>query len=71
MTEVEYIAHGYQKRGAWVPEFRMRIEKKRKGPNLQSPLQTPVSVPPAASGDARAPADRDAPGAPTPAAADR
>ena len=71
MTEVEYIAHGYQKRGAWVPEFRMRIEKKQKEPDLQSPLQTAVSITPAASSDARAAADRGAPGAPPPAAADR
>jgi ribosomal-protein-alanine N-acetyltransferase len=28
MTEVEYLSQGFQKRGAWVPEYRMRIEKK-------------------------------------------
>ena len=28
MIEVAHLAHGYQKRGLWVPEYRMRMEKK-------------------------------------------
>jgi ribosomal-protein-alanine N-acetyltransferase len=28
MVEVEYIAQGFQKHGAWVPEFRMLIERR-------------------------------------------
>lgn len=27
MTEVEYLPHGFRKRGAWVPEYRMRVER--------------------------------------------
>jgi len=30
MIEVEFIPHGFQKRGQWVPEYRMRVEKKAK-----------------------------------------
>jgi ribosomal-protein-alanine N-acetyltransferase len=42
MTEVEYIPQGFQKRGKWVPEYRMRIEKKNQGtlhPGGQIPAQ--------------------------------
>ena len=28
MTEVGFVSEGFKKRGEWVPEYRMRIEKK-------------------------------------------
>lgn len=27
MSEAEFLPQGFQKRGAWVPEYRMRIER--------------------------------------------
>jgi ribosomal-protein-alanine N-acetyltransferase len=29
MTEVEYLAQGFKKRGEWVPEFRMRLDREQ------------------------------------------
>lgn len=41
MTQVEFIEKGFQKRGAWVPEYRMRIDRgARKRPN-QTAQATP------------------------------
>lgn len=34
MREVGHMANGFKKRGAWVPEFLMRIEKCGRKPNL-------------------------------------
>lgn len=36
MKEVGYIEQGYQKRGAWVPEYRMRIERQNHASILAS-----------------------------------
>ena len=58
MIQVEYIAQGFQKHGAWVPEYRMLIENKRNLPN-EPPLQTPASAP-AAAGAAAPPPPGDA-----------
>ncbi len=42
MKEVGHIEQGYQKRGSWVPEYRMRIERQR---NLPSLLSTDAKLP--------------------------
>jgi hypothetical protein len=39
MVEVEYLPQGFQKQGAWVPEYRMLIERKENMPK-NNPLPT-------------------------------
>ena len=39
MIEVEYLPYGYQKRGQWIPEYRMRREKR----SNQSSEPTPTA----------------------------
>ena len=63
MIQMEYIAHGFQKHGAWVPEYRMLIENKRSVPN-EPPLQTPASGTAAAASTVEATEARGAPVAP-------
>ena len=55
MTEVEYLPEGFKKRGEWVPEYRMRIERKAwKGP-CDSPVPALASVKPPSGREPRDP----------------